>query len=201
MPTAELRLGLCSLYGGITVVDLDRLLKLRLIVGRYGEMDRACWWNTNGMLGRYGALALERGLPRTHRFAQARVVFNVARSRCQELFDAPDSVTLWRLPAEIEDRFDEHWQAWLGDGDAWNPFFDDLATAEEADLLSALRNRDMLGEAHIETIQALRRSAEGRAVPLVGARVLDNNLIAILAGGFSKGEKGAPAIPYAKLAV
>ena len=90
----------------------------RLVVARHGEMDRAGWWNTNGMLGRYGAIALERGLPRTHRFAQARVVFAVARARCEELFDAPGSVTLWRLPAEVEDQFDEHWQAWLGERDA-----------------------------------------------------------------------------------
>ena len=160
------------------MIDLDRLLKLRLVVARHGEMDRAGWWNTNAMLGRYGAIALGRGLPRTYRFAQARVVFNVARSRCEELFNAPGSVTLWRLPAEIEDRFDEHWQSWLGDGDAWASFFDDLATLEETDLLSALRERDLLSDAHVETIQSLRRSAEGRAVPLPGERVVDDNLIA-----------------------
>jgi len=39
-------------------IDLDRLLKLRLVVARHGEMDRAGWWNTNGMLGRYGGIAL-----------------------------------------------------------------------------------------------------------------------------------------------
>ena len=77
------------------MIDLDRLLKLRLVVARYGEMDLAGWWNTNGMLGRYGAIALARGLPRTHHFTQARVVFSVAKARCQELFDAPGSVTLW----------------------------------------------------------------------------------------------------------
>ena len=32
-------------------VDLDRLLKLRLIVARFGEMDIAKWWNTKGQLG------------------------------------------------------------------------------------------------------------------------------------------------------
>ena len=64
-------------------VDLDRLLKLRLVVARHGEMDRSRWWNTQGMLGRHGALVLERGFPRTHFFAQARVVFAVARARCQ----------------------------------------------------------------------------------------------------------------------
>ena len=182
-------------------IDLDRLLKLRLVVARYGEMDRAGWWNTNGMLGRYGGIALARGLPRTHRFAQARVVFEVARSRCEELFHAPGSVTLWHLPAELEDAFDEHWQVWLGDGDFGSPFFDHLAAAEGADLLSELRERDLLSDLHAETIQSLRRSAEGRAVPLSGEHELDNDLITILAAGFSKGEKGAPAIPYARVAV
>jgi len=36
-------------------LDLDRLLKLRLVVARFGEMDHACWWNTKGQLGRLGA--------------------------------------------------------------------------------------------------------------------------------------------------
>ena len=42
-----------------TPVDLERLLKLRLVVGRIGEMDRARWWNTQGQLGPYGALGAE----------------------------------------------------------------------------------------------------------------------------------------------
>ena len=77
--------------------DLDRLLKLRLVVGRFGEMDIARWWNTNGQLGRLGTSALRRGFPRTHYFAQARSVFAVAAQRCSEVFDPPDCVTLWRL--------------------------------------------------------------------------------------------------------
>jgi len=43
-------------------VDLDRLLKLRLVVARFGEMDIAKWWNTGGQLGPVGAIALRRGL-------------------------------------------------------------------------------------------------------------------------------------------
>ena len=66
--------------------DLDRLLKLRLIVGRFGEMDNAKWWNTKGQLGRLGTAALRRGFPRTHFFAQARSVFAVAAHRCSEVF-------------------------------------------------------------------------------------------------------------------
>ena len=124
----------------------------------------------------------------------------MARSRCEELFDAPGSVTLWRLPAEIEDRFDEHWQAWLGDGDSWVPFFDALTTLDDADLLSALCRRELLSDAHVEMVTTLRRSAEGRAVPLPGEHALDDDLVALLAGGFSRGEKGALTVPYARLA-
>lgn len=29
-------------------MDLERLLKLRLVVARFGEMDLAKWWNTKG---------------------------------------------------------------------------------------------------------------------------------------------------------
>lgn len=46
-------------------VDLNRLFKLRLVVARHGEMDVARWWNSKGMLGRYGAAVLTRGFPRT----------------------------------------------------------------------------------------------------------------------------------------
>jgi hypothetical protein len=152
------------------------------------------------MLGRYGAVALQRGLPRTHRFAQARVVFAVARARCEELYDAPGSVTLWRLPADIEDQFEDHWQRWLGQPDQWNPFFGELATDEHSDLLSELAAHDLISQQQTETAQALRRSAEGRAVQLTGERDLDDELVTLLAAGFAKGEPRAPAIPYAKLA-
>jgi hypothetical protein len=181
-------------------LDLDRLLKLRLVVARHGEMDRAGWWNTNGILGRHGTIVLQRGLPRTHRFAQARVAFAVARTRCEEVFDAPGSVTLWKLPAELEDGFEEHWQAWLADGEAWTPFFDDLVARDQPDLLSAMRERDLISAEEAETVEAMRRSAEGRAVQLPGERHLDGKLITLLAAGFTKGGQGAPAIPYARLA-
>ena len=64
-----------------SAIDLDHLLKLRLVVARFGEMDGARWWNTKGQLGRLGAAALRHGFPRTHRFAQARAVFAVAALR------------------------------------------------------------------------------------------------------------------------
>ncbi len=63
-------------------IDYERLLKLRLVVARVGEMDLARWWNTQGLLGTRGKVVLARGFPHTHCFAQARVVFTVARARC-----------------------------------------------------------------------------------------------------------------------
>src|SRR4051794_12303605 len=119
-------------------LDLDRLCRLRLVVARHGEMDRAGWWNTRGMLGHLGAVALKRGLPRTHRFAQARVVFEVARSRCREIYDPPGAVTLWELPADVEDEFQERWHGWLADADTWAPIFDRLTSGQAPDLLAAL---------------------------------------------------------------
>lgn len=96
-----------------TTLDYNRLLRLRLIVARYGEMDLAKWWNTNGVLGRLGASAIKRGFPKTHPFVRARIVFTAARERCGELFTHPDCMTLWQLPAAVEDQFEAQWQHWL----------------------------------------------------------------------------------------
>jgi len=65
----------------IRPIDFKRLFKLRLVVARHGEMDAARWWNTQGVLGPRGVSVLRRGFPKTHCFAQARIVFEVARSR------------------------------------------------------------------------------------------------------------------------
>ena len=94
-------------------LDLERLMKLRLVVARYGEMDLAGWWNTKSMLGKLGGMALKRGFPHTHLFAQARVVFAVARQRCKELFDPPQCMTLWQLPPAVEEQFEEAWHDFL----------------------------------------------------------------------------------------
>src|SRR2546427_6817565 len=94
-------------------IDLDRLLKLRLVVARFGEMDLSRWWNTKGQLGPLGTAALRRGFPRTHYFAQARSVFAVAAHRCSERFEAPGCATLWRLPEAIEEEIDARWEQWL----------------------------------------------------------------------------------------
>lgn len=180
-------------------IDFERLLKLRLAVARYGEMDLAGWWNTKGILGRHGALALKRGFPATHSFAQARIAFAVARSRCHELFDPPGCMTLWNLPAEVEDRFEEHWQDWLDQGERWSPYFEALTGLGRQDLLAELADLGLVNQSHLDAVGKLRRSAEGRSVPLSGTFQPNDEVIALLAAGFAKSERGSPAIPYARL--
>ena len=69
-------------------VDLDHLLKLRLVVARHARWTGPAGGTTTGA-GPARAIVLQRGFPRTHFFAQARVVFAVARSRSQEVFNPP----------------------------------------------------------------------------------------------------------------
>jgi hypothetical protein len=108
-------------------------------------------------------------------------------------------MTLWNLPAELEDQFEEHWQNWLDEGERWVPFFEKLVRVDGRDLLAELAELDLVDQAQIETVGKLRRSAEGRAVPLSGAHQPDDAAITLLAAGFARGEKGSPAIPYARL--
>lgn len=185
-------------------IDFDRLLKLRLVVARHGEMDSARWWNTGdaarrtALLGRAGSVLMSRGFPRTHRFAQARLVFEVARARCAEVFDPPGCVTLWNLPPAVEDQFDARWARWLEDRASWSEFFAAIE-APSSDLLETLQTLGLASESDLESASRLRRSAEGRAVPVPGIHLVSDALVVQLAAGFSRADDGKLAVPYARL--
>jgi hypothetical protein len=181
------------------IIDFDRLLRLRLVVARTGEMDLGKWWNTRGQLSRLGTAALRRGFPRTHYFAQARSVFAVAAYRCRKVFDPPHCVTLWQLPEAVEEAFESHWKRWLDQADDWNPLFMELEALKETELKTALQSFNLVTDDELEVFSRLRRSAEGRAVPLPAPFTGRNQDIALLALGFARGEPGALAVPYARL--
>jgi hypothetical protein len=182
------------------IPDLDHLLKLRVVVGRYGEMDVARWWNTKGQLGPVGAIAVRRGLPRTHRFAQARSVFAVAGHRCAEVFQPPKCVTLWQLPPEIEEAFDAQWEKWLEERDAWTPFFREVeGITPSTDLAQFMVAHGLADQAQAAAAARLKRSAEGRAVQLSGIFSGEGEAVTMLALAFAKGEPGALAVPFARL--
>jgi hypothetical protein len=184
----------------MNTLDYDRLLRLRLVVARFGEMDLVRWWNTRGQLGRLGAVALRRGFPRTHRFAQGRSVFAVAAHRCDEVFASSGYTTLWRLPELIEEELDARWEHWLDNAREWTPFFQQLEALQGTDLAAVLRDYGLVGSHEMETYTKLRRSAEGRTVPLPGVFSGTDSDVALLALGFARGEPGALAVPYARMA-
>jgi hypothetical protein len=183
-----------------THLDLDRLLKRRLVVARFGEMDLAKWWNTKGQLGRLGAAALRRGFPRTHRFAQARSVFAVAAHRCTEVFEPPGCVTLWRLPEPVEEAFEARWEHWLDHAGEWTAFFEKLEKIEGTDFVEVLRSFNLVEPREVAAYGKLKRSAEGRAVPLPGIFSGTDADVALLALGFARGEPSQLAVPYARKA-
>ena len=177
-------------------IRFEHLFKLRLTVARFGEMDSARWWNTQGILGEYGALALSRGFPRTHLFAQAKVAFAVAAQRCKEIYSHPSAYTLWELPSNIEDLFEEKWFEWLDEADRWKSTFKSIENIEGLGLLELLSKQDLMTPEQVENAKKLRRSAEGRSVLISNSGSLNDDALTMLAAGFFRGETSEPAIPY-----
>lgn len=176
-------------------LDLDRVLKLRLVVGRVGEMDLAGWWNTNSQLGSLGASVVQRGFRRTHHFAQARSVFAVAARRVTEVYDRKDAVTLWGLPADVEDAFDTQWAHWIEQAHEWTEFFRDLH-GSSSELVTELRRFDLVTEDQVEQASRLRRTAEQRGIQLPGDFTGSDAEVTMLALAFSRGERHKLAIPF-----
>ncbi|WP_368966252.1 BrxE family protein [Parafrankia sp. FMc2] len=178
-------------------IDLDLLLRLRLVVARFGEMDGARWWNSRGQLGKRGVTTLRRGFPRTHRFAQARSVFTLAAHRCDEIYNPLGSVTLWRLPATIEEEFDARWEQWLDHAETWSPFFEQLASPGDRSLAETLGSLGLVGAKDLAAAEKLSRPAEARAVKLPAAFSGTDDDVRLLALGFGHGEIGNLVVPFA----
>jgi hypothetical protein len=179
-------------------IDIEHLIKLRLAVARFGEMDGAGWWNTQGVLGKGGRSVFTRGFPATHWFVQARVVCSVAAARCAAVFAPPACLTLWQLPAEIEDAVSRQWVVWNQNRESWAEFFENLAPRNSGELDRHLRDLDLIDDATLQALVPLRRSAEGKAVALPGTARPELPTLKLLAAAFSKGEKQNLAVPYIK---
>lgn len=177
-------------------IDFEKLLKLRTVIARFGELDVARWWNSNGQLGRLGASVLRRGFPRTYRFVQARSVFAIATQKCDEVFSPPGCVTLWKLPEALEEEFDARWERWLDQQNEWISFFDQVETLEGTNLVDLLRKFELVSAADVDKYATLRLSSEGRAVQLPGVFGGTDADIALLGLGFACCEPGAVAVPY-----
>jgi len=125
-------------------------------------------------------------------------VFAVATHRCAEVFEPPGCVTLWSLPEAIEEEFDTRWEHWLDRAAEWQPFFQKLEGLQGSDLVAALSGFEVISDADRDALTRVRRSAEGRAVPLPGVFSPTNADVTLLALGFARAEVGALAVPYAR---
>lgn len=181
-------------------VDLDLLFRLRLCVARFGEMDVAKWWNTQGILGKYGALALQRGFPKSHRFAQAKIAFAVATQRCGEIYPHPNAYTLWALPPETEDQFNRKWLDWIDTADDWEHVFQAIENIAGQGLLDLMLKLNLVAPQQLEQIRALDPAAEGYSIKISSNGPLDDDLLVLLAAGYSKGQTGKPVVPYLPVA-
>ena len=143
-----------------------KIIALRMAVARQGEMDRSKWWNTKGLLSRVGELAVSRGFPKSHVFARCRAAFAVASSRSEEVFNPPDSYTLWRLPVEIEDQLEDAWAGWLESPDEWKDLLERIDSAGSNDLVSVLTSLELASEQSADRAKGLRRADDLKSVPI-----------------------------------
>jgi hypothetical protein len=175
-------------------------MKLRLAVARFGEMDGAKWWNTKGVLSDIGAMALRRGFPKSHVFARARIAFAVAAQRCQEVYDPPDAITLWKLPAEMDEQIDDAWARWLESPDQWIEFLKRVEEYTNGVLLGTLADLSLVSDQIVERANKLKRANDFRSVPVRVADLSIDDTVSLLAAGFCCSEPGKLAVPYARLA-
>jgi hypothetical protein len=126
------------------------------------------------------------------------VHFAVAAHRCAEVFDPRASWTLWRLPGEIEERFDARWEHWVDAASDWAPVFEQVAELQGTDVAAALQSMGLVGAGALDDLTRLRTSAEGRAVPMQTPFAGTDADITTLALGFALGRPGGLAVPYAR---
>jgi hypothetical protein len=115
------------------------------------------------------------------------------------VFDPLGSVTLWRLPSDIEDAFEARWEHWLDSASDWSAFFGSVATLDGSDLAGALQTLGLIDANDLRAFASLKSSAEGRAVAIPTPFSRTNAEVTLLALGFARGREGAPCVPYAKV--
>jgi len=176
-------------------IDLERLFRLRAAVGRFGEMDRAGWWNTQGVLGARGAAVYKRGLPETHFFARGRVVTAVAADRSRTVYPAGGVATLWSLPPAPERSLSFRERSWATNGsrEGWADFESTLISPPD-DLTAWLSDLGLVDPDIAEEAAGLATEPGGKGVA-IAAPVTDRT-IQLLALGHGRGAPKDLVVPF-----
>lgn len=164
-------------------------------MGRFGEMDAAGWWNTQGVLGARGAAVYKRGLPQTHFLARVRVVTSVAAERSQSVYPASDVATLWSLPPVLERSLSFQERSWATDGsrDEWVAF-ESLLASPAADLAVWLSDLGLVEESIASKVGSLPPDPGGGGVPVPGP--LTDETIQLLALAHAHGGPKNLVVPF-----
>jgi hypothetical protein len=177
-------------------IDLMRLFRLRAAVGRFGEMDCAGWWNTQGVLGVRGRAVYKRGLPQTHFLARVRVVSSIAEERSRSVYPAPGVATLWNLPPALERALSFQERAWATggvEGDHWAEFEVALAVPGD-DLLGWLAGLGLVGSETAEKVVSLAEAPGGNGIAVHGP--VTDAAAQLLAAGHSRGGPKSLIVPF-----
>jgi hypothetical protein len=180
----------------VSEIDIERLFQLRAAVGRFGEMDGAGWWNTQGVLGARGAAVYNRGLPRTGLLARVRVVTVVAAERSRTVYPAPGVHTLWNLPPALERSLSFHQRSWVTSGrlGEWDAFESSVAAAPDRNLGGWLTDLGLLDEGVADQATALTSDPGGMGVQVPGP--LTDRSIQLLAAGHGRGGPKNLVVPF-----
>lgn len=180
-------------------LNTEILFKCRLIVGRYGEMDIARWWNTSGILSSLGAKVASRGLPRTEFYGRARTLFAVASQRTRQFFSPPESFTLWSLPPAVENALDEAMIRWAHEGRAWPEIEEVLSGLNLGGLEGALQCASVATEQVISLVPKLKVGQEGKSIVLPQTTRITDETVALLAAAFSRSKPESLLLPIVSL--
>jgi hypothetical protein len=173
----------------------ELLFKSRLIVGRYGEMDIARWWNTSSILSSLGSKVASRGLPRTEFYGRARVLFAVASQRTRQYFSPSGSVTLWSLPPSIENALDEAMIRWAHEGRSWPVVEEALVGLKVGGIEQALQSADVAPEQVRGLVPKLKAGPEGKSILLPQSRKITDETVSLLAAAFSRSKPESLLLP------
>jgi hypothetical protein len=177
-------------------IDLKHVFRLRAAVGRFGEMDGAGWWNTQGVLGARGAAVYKRGQPRTHLLARVRVISAVAAERSRTTYPVGGVATLWRLPPSVERSLSFQERSWATNGalEEWNSFESALASPPAGDLVGWFLGLGLVDEHVTEKVASLTPDPGGKGLPVPGP--LTDEAIQLLALGHARGGPKNLVVPF-----
>jgi hypothetical protein len=79
-----------------------------------------------------------------------------------------------------EDQFDARWHGWLDQAEAWKDFFTGIQAIAATDLLHNMRQLELITDNDVTNISHLRRSTEGKAVPISETGGVDDPLLTLV---------------------